>query len=105
MSALVLVASIAILRIAVGQTSCAGLSHRRHQYDIVVVGAGRRRLARHLRHGGKGSTTACITKVFPDPSHTVAAQGGMSAALGNMGPDDWRWHMYDTIKGSDCTRR
>ena len=48
-----------------------------------------------------GLTTACITKLFPTRSHTVAAQGGMSAALGNMGEDDWRWHMYDTVKGSD----
>jgi succinate dehydrogenase / fumarate reductase flavoprotein subunit len=49
----------------------------------------------------KGLKTACVTKVFPTRSHTVAAQGGISAALGNMGPDDWRWHMYDTVKGSD----
>ena len=72
-----------------------------HQYDVVVVGAGGAGLRATLGMAAEGLTTACITKVFPTRSHTVAAQGGMSAALGNMGPDDWRWHMYDTIKGSD----
>ncbi|MGH8468274.1 MAG: succinate dehydrogenase flavoprotein subunit [Gammaproteobacteria bacterium] len=72
-----------------------------HQYDIVVVGAGGAGLRATFGMALKGLTTACITKVFPTRSHTGAAQGGMSAALGNMGPDDWRWHMYDTIKGSD----
>jgi succinate dehydrogenase / fumarate reductase flavoprotein subunit len=72
-----------------------------HQYDIVVVGAGGAGLRATFGMAAKGLKTACITKVFPTRSHTVAAQGGMSAALGNMGPDDWRWHMYDTIKGSD----
>jgi len=72
-----------------------------HKYDIVIVGAGGAGLRATFGMAVKGLTTACITKVFPTRSHTVAAQGGMSAALGNMGPDDWRWHMYDTVKGSD----
>jgi succinate dehydrogenase / fumarate reductase flavoprotein subunit len=72
-----------------------------HKYDVVVVGAGGAGLRATFGMAAKGLKTACITKVFPTRSHTVAAQGGMSAALGNMGEDDWRWHMYDTIKGSD----
>ena len=72
-----------------------------HKYDIVVVGAGGAGLRATMGVAATGLSTACITKVFPTRSHTVAAQGGMSAALGNMGDDDWRWHMYDTIKGSD----
>ena len=72
-----------------------------HRYDIVVVGAGGAGLRATLGMAEKGLTTACITKVFPTRSHTVAAQGGISASLGNMGEDDWRWHMYDTVKGSD----
>jgi len=72
-----------------------------HKYDIIVVGAGGAGLRATMGVAAKGLSTACITKVFPTRSHTVAAQGGMSAALGNMGDDDWRWHMYDTIKGSD----
>lgn len=72
-----------------------------HKYDIVVVGAGGAGLRATFGMAAKGLKTACITKVFPTRSHTVAAQGGMSASLGNMGPDDWRWHMYDTVKGSD----
>ncbi len=72
-----------------------------HTYDVVVVGAGGAGLRATFGMAAEGLATACITKVFPTRSHTVAAQGGMSAALGNMGPDDWRWHMYDTIKGSD----
>jgi succinate dehydrogenase flavoprotein subunit len=72
-----------------------------HQYDIVVVGAGGAGLRATFGMAAKGLKTACITKVFPTRSHTVAAQGGMSASLGNMGEDDWRWHMYDTVKGSD----
>ncbi len=72
-----------------------------HQYDVVVVGAGGAGLRATFGMAAKGLKTACITKVFPTRSHTVAAQGGMSASLGNMGPDDWRWHMYDTVKGSD----
>jgi succinate dehydrogenase / fumarate reductase flavoprotein subunit len=72
-----------------------------HTYDVVVVGAGGAGLRATLGMGAAGLQTACITKVFPTRSHTVAAQGGISAALGNMGPDDWRWHMYDTVKGSD----
>ena len=72
-----------------------------HKYDVVVVGAGGAGLRATLGMAARGLKTACITKVFPTRSHTVAAQGGMSAALGNMGEDDWRWHMYDTIKGSD----
>ncbi|MGR8947356.1 MAG: succinate dehydrogenase flavoprotein subunit [Gammaproteobacteria bacterium] len=72
-----------------------------HQYDVIVVGAGGAGLRATFGMANEGLSTACITKVFPTRSHTVAAQGGMSAALGNMGPDDWRWHMYDTVKGSD----
>ena len=72
-----------------------------HQYDVVVVGAGGAGLRATLGMAEKGLKTACVTKVFPTRSHTVAAQGGISAALGNMGEDDWRYHMYDTVKGSD----
>lgn len=72
-----------------------------HTYDVIVVGAGGAGLRATFGMAEKGLKTACITKVFPTRSHTVAAQGGISAALGNMGEDDWRWHMYDTIKGSD----
>ncbi len=72
-----------------------------HNYDVVVVGAGGAGLRATFGMAEKGLKTACITKVYPTRSHTVAAQGGISAALGNMGADDWRWHMYDTVKGSD----
>ncbi|MEC8769179.1 MAG: succinate dehydrogenase flavoprotein subunit [Pseudomonadota bacterium] len=72
-----------------------------HNYDVVVVGAGGSGLRAALGCAERGLKTACISKVFPTRSHTVAAQGGISAALGNMGDDDWRWHMYDTVKGSD----
>jgi succinate dehydrogenase / fumarate reductase flavoprotein subunit len=72
-----------------------------HAYDVVVVGAGGAGLRATLGCTVEGLKTACISKVFPTRSHTVAAQGGIGAALGNMGPDDWRWHMYDTVKGSD----
>mgnify|MGYP006422433791 CR=1 FL=1 len=72
-----------------------------HTYDVVVVGAGGSGLRATLGCVEAGLKTACISKVFPTRSHTVAAQGGISAALGNMGEDDWRWHMYDTVKGSD----
>ncbi len=72
-----------------------------HTYDVVVVGAGGAGLRATFGLAEAGLSTACITKVFPTRSHTVAAQGGISAALGNMGEDDWRFHFYDTIKGSD----
>ncbi len=72
-----------------------------HTYDVVVVGAGGAGLRATFGLAESGLSTACLTKVFPTRSHTVAAQGGISAALGNMGSDDWRWHMYDTVKGSD----
>jgi succinate dehydrogenase / fumarate reductase, flavoprotein subunit len=72
-----------------------------HTYDVVVVGAGGSGLRAALGCAQAGLKTACITKVFPTRSHTVAAQGGISASLGNMGHDDWRWHMYDTVKGAD----
>jgi succinate dehydrogenase / fumarate reductase flavoprotein subunit len=72
-----------------------------HAFDVVVVGAGGAGLRATVGCSQAGLRTACITKVFPTRSHTVAAQGGISAALGNMGQDDWRWHMYDTVKGSD----
>ena len=72
-----------------------------HQFDVVVIGAGGSGLRAALGCAEAGLKTACVTKVFPTRSHTVAAQGGISASLGNMGQDDWRWHMYDTVKGSD----
>ncbi len=72
-----------------------------HSYDVVVIGAGGAGLRATFGMAVKGLKTACITKVFPTRSHTVAAQGGISAALGNMSEDDWRWHFYDTVKGAD----
>jgi succinate dehydrogenase / fumarate reductase flavoprotein subunit len=72
-----------------------------HTYDVVVVGAGGAGLRATLGCAQAGLKTACISKVFPTRSHTVAAQGGIAASLGNMGPDNWRWHMYDTVKGAD----
>src|SRR5918997_12895 len=72
-----------------------------HTYDVVVVGAGGSGLRATMGSAEQGLRTACITKVFPTRSHTVAAQGGIAASLGNMGPDHWTWHMYDTVKGSD----
>jgi len=72
-----------------------------HDYDVVVVGAGGSGLRATLGLAEQGFRTACVTKVFPTRSHTVAAQGGIAASLGNMGPDHWQWHMYDTVKGSD----
>jgi succinate dehydrogenase / fumarate reductase flavoprotein subunit len=72
-----------------------------HSYDVVVVGGGGAGLRATLGMTASGLRTACLSKVFPTRSHTVAAQGGIGAALGNMGEDDWRWHMYDTVKGSD----
>ncbi len=72
-----------------------------HNFDVLVVGAGGSGLRATLAAAESGLKTACITKVFPTRSHTAAAQGGIAASLGNMGPDDWRWHMYDTVKGSD----
>jgi succinate dehydrogenase / fumarate reductase flavoprotein subunit len=72
-----------------------------HAYDVVVVGAGGSGLRATMGAAEQGLRTACVTKVFPTRSHTVAAQGGIAASLGNMGPDHWTWHMYDTVKGSD----
>ena len=72
-----------------------------HKYDVVVLGAGGSGLRAAVGLSEAGLKTACISKVFPTRSHTSAAQGGISAALGNMGEDDWRWHMYDTVKGAD----
>ncbi len=72
-----------------------------HEFDVVVVGAGGAGLRATLGMAEQGFNTACITKVFPTRSHTVAAQGGIAASLSNMGPDSWQWHMYDTVKGSD----
>jgi succinate dehydrogenase / fumarate reductase flavoprotein subunit len=79
----------------------SGYAIQDHYHDVVVVGAGGAGLRAILGIAEAGLSVACVTKVFPTRSHTVAAQGGVSAALGNMGPDDWRWHMYDTVKGSD----
>ena len=72
-----------------------------HSFDVIVLGAGGAGLRATLGMVAAGLNTACITKVFPTRSHTVAAQGGISAALGNMENDDWRWHMFDTVRGSD----
>jgi succinate dehydrogenase / fumarate reductase, flavoprotein subunit len=72
-----------------------------HTYEVVIVGAGGAGLRATLGAVEAGLRTACLTKVFPTRSHTVAAKGGIAASLGNQGPDDWRWHMYDTVKGSD----
>ena len=72
-----------------------------HEHDCIVVGAGGSGLRATLGMAEQGLRTACLTKVFPTRSHTVAAQGGIAASLGNMGPDNWQWHMYDTVKGSD----
>ncbi|WP_298354570.1 succinate dehydrogenase flavoprotein subunit [Rhodoblastus sp.] len=72
-----------------------------HTFDVVVVGAGGAGLRATVGCAQAGLRTACVTKVFPTRSHTVAAQGGVAASLGNMGPDNWKWHMYDTVKGSD----
>jgi len=79
----------------------AAYEYETHEYDCIVVGAGGAGLRATLGMAEQGLRTACITKVFPTRSHTVAAQGGIAASLGNMGPDSWQWHMYDTVKGSD----
>ena len=79
----------------------AAYEYETHNYDVVVVGAGGAGLRATLGMAEQGLRTACVTKVFPTRSHTVAAQGGIAASLGNMGPDSWQWHMYDTVKGSD----
>ncbi|RBI84090.1 succinate dehydrogenase flavoprotein subunit [Rhodosalinus halophilus] len=79
----------------------AAYEYETHVYDVVVVGAGGSGLRATLGMAEQGLRTACVTKVFPTRSHTVAAQGGIAASLGNMGPDHWQWHMYDTVKGSD----
>ncbi len=79
----------------------AAYEYEEHTHDVVVVGAGGSGLRATLGMAEQGLKTACITKVFPTRSHTVAAQGGIAASLSNMGPDHWQWHMYDTVKGSD----
>ncbi|HAV09719.1 MAG TPA: succinate dehydrogenase flavoprotein subunit [Rhodobacteraceae bacterium] len=79
----------------------AAYTYEQHDYDVVVVGAGGAGLRATLGMAEQGLRTACVTKVFPTRSHTVAAQGGIAASLGNMGPDSWQWHMFDTVKGSD----
>jgi len=79
----------------------AAYEYETHTYDVVVVGAGGSGLRATLGMAEQGLRTACVTKVFPTRSHTVAAQGGIAASLSNMGPDNWQWHMYDTVKGSD----
>ena len=79
----------------------AAYEYETHEYDVVVVGAGGAGLRATLGMAEQGLRTACISKVFPTRSHTVAAQGGIAASLSNMGPDHWQWHMYDTVKGSD----
>ena len=88
-----------------GKQTATGLTSKYtivdHEYDCVVVGAGGAGLRAAMGCAEAGFKTACVTKLFPTRSHTVAAQGGINAALGNMTEDDWRWHMYDTVKGSD----
>ena len=79
----------------------AEYEYETHEYDVVVIGAGGAGLRATLGMAEQGLRTACVTKVFPTRSHTVAAQGGIAASLSNMGPDHWQWHMYDTVKGSD----
>ncbi|MEP1765715.1 MAG: succinate dehydrogenase flavoprotein subunit [Sulfitobacter sp.] len=79
----------------------AAYEYETHEYDVVVVGAGGAGLRATLGMAEQGLKTACVSKVFPTRSHTVAAQGGIAASLSNMGPDNWQWHMYDTVKGSD----
>ena len=79
----------------------AAYPYETHEYDVVVVGAGGAGLRATLGMAEQGLRTACVTKVFPTRSHTVAAQGGIAASLANMGPDNWQWHLYDTVKGSD----
>ena len=79
----------------------AAYEYETHEYDVIIVGAGGAGLRATLGMAEQGLKTACITKVFPTRSHTVAAQGGIAASLSNMGPDNWKWHLYDTIKGSD----
>jgi len=79
----------------------AAYEYDTHEYDVIVVGAGGAGLRATLGMAEQGLKTACITKVFPTRSHTVAAQGGIAASLSNMGPDNWKWHLYDTVKGSD----
>ncbi len=83
------------------QQIMAAYEYETHDYDVVVVGAGGAGLRATLGMAEQGLRTACVTKVFPTRSHTVAAQGGIAASLSNMGPDHWQWHMYDTVKGSD----
>ena len=83
------------------ETNGLGYKTQEHNYDVVVVGAGGSGLRATLGAAQAGLKTACISKVFPTRSHTVAAQGGIAASLGNMGPDSWQWHMFDTVKGSD----
>ena len=79
----------------------AAYEYETHEYDVVIVGAGGAGLRATLGMAEQGLRTACVTKVFPTRSHTVAAQGGIAASLSNMGPDNWQWHLYDTVKGSD----
>src|SRR5258705_12213593 len=75
-----------------------------HSFDVIVLGAGGAGLRATLGMVAAGLNTACVNKVFPTRSHTVAAQGGISAPLGNIEQDDWRWHMFDTVRGSDLQR-
>ncbi len=96
------VALFALAKIVFGAAACmTAYKIIDHVYDVVVVGAGGSGLRATMGAAEKGLKTACVTKVFPTRSHTVAAQGGIAASLGNMGPDHWTWHMYDTVKGSD----
>jgi succinate dehydrogenase / fumarate reductase flavoprotein subunit len=89
------------MNVAKPATEGSAYNYVDHQFDVVVVGAGGAGLRATLGMAEQGLKTACITKVFPTRSHTVAAQGGIAASLQNMGPDSWQWHLYDTVKGSD----
>jgi succinate dehydrogenase (ubiquinone) flavoprotein subunit len=100
-SALTSTQSSYVLRSSNGTGLVANYSIQDHEYDAIVVGAGGSGLRAAFGLAEAGFNTACISKLFPTRSHTVAAQGGINAALGNMHEDDWRWHMYDTVKGSD----
>ena len=100
-SALTSIQSSYVLQSSNGTGLIANYSIQDHEYDAIVVGAGGSGLRAAFGLAEAGFNTACISKLFPTRSHTVAAQGGINAALGNMHEDDWRWHMYDTVKGSD----
>ncbi|VDM45326.1 unnamed protein product [Toxocara canis] len=93
--------SVSSLRLDVSTSNVAQYKVIDHAYDVVIIGAGGAGLRAAMGLGEAGFKTAVVTKMFPTRSHTTAAQGGINAALGSMNPDDWKWHFYDTVKGSD----